>query len=74
VMDQLIQFHKPNKKSEERKDGLAHSSNQTPCKSIDSHRLVINVIKCFVTTTLCNFVTTMCSQLQLGDKISANLR
>jgi hypothetical protein len=29
-MDQLIPFHKPNKKSEEwEDDGLAHSSNQT---------------------------------------------
>jgi hypothetical protein len=30
-MDQLILFHKPNKKSEEREDDrLAHSLNQTP--------------------------------------------
>jgi hypothetical protein len=31
VMDQLILFYKPNKKSEEwENDGLTHSSNQTP--------------------------------------------
>jgi hypothetical protein len=35
VMDQLIPFHKPNKNSEEREDdGLAHSLNQTPYKSL----------------------------------------
>jgi hypothetical protein len=33
VMDQLIPFHKPNKKSEKWEDnGLGYSSNQTPYK------------------------------------------
>jgi hypothetical protein len=30
VMDELIPFYKPNKKSEEREDGLVYFLNQTP--------------------------------------------
>ena len=39
-MDQLIPFHKPNKKSEEwEDDGLAHPSNQTVYKFTSLHKL-----------------------------------
>jgi hypothetical protein len=45
-MDQLILFHKPNKKSEEwEDDGIAHFSNQTAYKfggMTSFHILVLN--------------------------------
>jgi hypothetical protein len=52
-MDQLIPFHKPNKKNKEREDdGLPHTSNQTPHMTTYGVQTVWSVL---FKLLLCNF-------------------